>query len=184
MTPKFALLALAISVCAQASEPILTTQTDDSTKSGWSLPSPAVARSVFGSFDADLKSLMRDYFAEHREIRDKRTILAARNSAICSTCPGKYAFIRASAERFSPLAGAHTFSYWTVDDRQKVLLYGSADRVDVVATGKAHASVDETHCTAAQCYKTRYDFDGKHYVPGECRAFDMDGRDLGGCKHD
>lgn len=184
MTPKFASLALAISVSAQASDPILTTRTDDSTKSGWSLPSAAVARSVFGSFDADLKSLMRDYFAEHLEIRDKRTILAARNIPICSTCPGKYAFIRASAERFSPLAGAHTFSYWIVDDRQKVLLYGSADRVDVVATGKAHASVDETHCTAVRCYKTRYDFDGRRYVPGECRAFDMEERDLGGCRRD
>lgn len=184
MTSKFAWLAFVVSIGVQASDPILTTQTDDSTKSGWSLPSVTVAHSIFGSLDADLKSIMRDYFKEHREIRDKRTILAARSVAICSACLGKYAFIRASAEHFSPLAGAHTFSYWIVDDRNKVLLYGGADRVDVVATGKSFASVDETNCTAVKCYKTRYDFDGRRYVPGECQEFDMDGRNLGRCKLD
>lgn len=184
MTSKFASLALIVSICAQVSEPILTTQSDDSTKSEWRLPSATVARSVFGSLDADLKSLLGDYLKEHKEIRDKRTILAERNVAICSTCPSKYAFIRTSSEHFSPLTGAHTFSYWIVDDRNKVLLYGGADRVDIVATGKSFASVYETNCTAVKCYKTLYDFDGKHYVPGECQEFDLDGRNLGRCKLD
>ena len=181
MILKFVTLLAAVT-SAHAAEPILSTLTDDSTVAGWSVPSVRTANAVFESFDPGLKILLRAYFKEHKEVRNKRYILAERKASICAECPKKYAFVRTSSKHYSPLTGVHTFSYWILDSRNQVIRYGGADRVDVVATGKPLASVDETNCTAARCYKTRYDFDGKRYVANECQEFDMEGLSLGGCK--
>lgn len=84
----------------------------------------------------------------------------------------KHLFVRPAFQPYlSAFYGAHTYSYWVVDSKNRVIFQSRSDKFAVLT--QAHHSMRDilvSQCFGGWCYETPFRFNGREYVEGKCSA--------------
>jgi len=167
-----ALIFAVLATTATASQPLFSSATDDKTiESNWSVPSPRITRAIQASMDADQKELVSDYLSENKKIRGVRNLLSATKIQLCATCSDVFFFVRPSSSQYSPLYGAHSYTFWLVRQDGKVVHSASVDKLDILDENNVSMRpFEQSICLTSKCYITRFEFREREYLPISCRT--------------
>lgn len=179
-----ALVFLTVAVASNAGQTVFSSSTDDiTTGKTWFTPSKKLASAVLDSTAPDQKELIREYLVANN-IKGVRNLLAAVKVRLCGSCKDAYVFIRPASTRFSPWYGGHSFTYWLVSERGKVVHSAAVDSLDILDenTSALHP-IQQSLCLTNQCFVTRLEFTGDSYSPVSCRTHDIaNDKIVDGCK--
>jgi hypothetical protein len=147
---------------AQPLPEMFSSATENSTF-GWGGISEKLAKELISEDD---RVLVTDAIADEGLSKNYRQFFRSKRIRLSPSEPPAY-FIRPAKEPYYPVFyGAHTFRFWVVNVKGKVLLSGSADSVSVL--NSIHDGMRDimfTQCRSGTCYDT-----AEVYVNGEYQS--------------
>lgn len=170
----FALALILAATGSTAGQPVFSSSTEDvTTGNGWFTPDQKIATAVLASADRDQRLQIREYLVTNK-VKSARNLLAAAKIQLCSTCKETYLFLRPTSERYSPWYGAHSFTYWLITPRGKVVHTAAVDSFDLLEENNAEfRPIEQSICVTSKCYVTRLERVGDGYSTVSCRTRDI-----------
>ncbi|MET3133637.1 hypothetical protein AAKU55_003927 [Oxalobacteraceae bacterium GrIS 1.11] len=168
MKRTIAAFLLSLSFSVSASDSIIFSSLTEEKTDRWQHIDNKIAELLASSNDQ--KDIIYDYLKENNLNGSFSKLFSSKLLPLSLSKTKKYTFVRPSSKYTSPLYGAHTFSYWILDENKKIVRSSSVDEFRVLSTNKhGMRDVEEVNCFTNKCYVKLFEFDGSDYVQRSCR---------------
>ncbi len=161
---------------AVAAGPAFSSATEAPTTSGWQPITEKLAAALVARGDPTDRAELDDTIHSEHLPRNLRQFFVARPVPL-SDGGLRTLFVRPPTEPYyQPFYGAHTFRFWVVDARGRILLAAQADRFAVL--GSVHEGMHDvlvSQCRGGFCYDTTAAFHDGAYRDGACVTRTIDG---------
>ena len=162
---SFAILT-ALHALASGDGIVFQSYTEEPT-AGWGRISEALARRLVIS--KGIKDYADQCIHDDALARNYRQFLVTRPAPL-STGQEKYFLVRPTADpNCHAFYGAHVFTFWIVDSRQRIVFSATADEFTVLKTShKGMRDLLVSQCHGGYCYRSTLAFDAHSYQAMSC----------------